>query len=338
MATFGYTLMCEQLGPKELVQYGVQAEGAGFDFAVISDHFHPWLDEQGESPFAWSVLGAVASQTSRMRLMTMVTCPTVRYHPAIVAQMAATIGLMSDGRFTLGLGAGENLNEHVVGEGWPPVNLRHLMLEEAIDIIRKLWEGRYVSYQGDFFRVHDARLFSAPRPAPLIAVAASGRESGELAARTGAALVAVDPIPQLVAMYREAGGKGPCYGQIGVSYDRDEARAVKTAHAYLRYGLLGWKVMSELPNPVNFEAAAKPVREDDVAKAIACGPSVDRHLEAIQKYLDAGFDHIAFLQAGRDQQSFFGFWNEELKPRLEKSGGVSRPQEAAAPATGRSSR
>jgi G6PDH family F420-dependent oxidoreductase len=338
MATFGYTLMCEQLGPKELVQYGVQAERAGFDFTVISDHFHPWLEEQGESPFAWSVLGAVASQTSHMPLMTMVTCPTVRYHPAIVAQMAATIGLMSDGRFTLGLGAGENLNEHIVGEGWPPVNLRHLMLEEAIDIIRKLWEGRSVSYQGDFFAVHDARLFSAPGQAPPIAVAASGRESCELAARTGAALIAVDPIPELVEMYREAGGKGPCYAQIGLSYDTDEARAVKTAHAHLRYALLGWKVMSELPNPANFEAAAKPLRMDDVAKAIPCGPSVDRHLEGIQKYLDAGFDRIAVLQAGRDQKSFFGFWNQELRPRLEKSGAASRRQEAAAPAAGRSSR
>src|SRR5437899_1027643 len=158
MATFGYTLMCDQIGPKELVRNGIQAERAGFDFTVISDHFHPWLEEQGESPFAWSVLGAVASQTSQMQLMTMVTCPTVRYHPAIVAQMAATIGLMSDDRFTLGLGAGENLNEHVVGEGWPPANIRHLMVEEAIHVIRELWKGGYVSHQGDFYEVHDARI------------------------------------------------------------------------------------------------------------------------------------------------------------------------------------
>ena len=338
MATFGYTLMCEQLGPKELVRYGVEAERAGFDFTVISDHFHPWLDEQGQSPFAWSVLGAVASQTSRMQLMTMVTCPTVRYHPAIVAQMAATIGLMSDGRFTLGLGAGESLNEHVVGKGWPPANLRHLMLEEAIDIIRKLWDGRYLSHQGDFFTVHDARIFSTPSTPPPIAVAASGRESCRLAARTGAALIAVDPLPELVSMYREAGGKGPCYAQIGLSYDRDEARAVKTAHAFQRYAMLGWKVMSELPNPVNFEAATRYVREDDVARHVPCGPSVDRHLEGIKKYVDAGFDQIAVLQAGRDQDSFFQFWNEELKPGLEKAGLSAPRQDAAAPAAGRSSR
>src|SRR5207245_7222540 len=155
MATFGYTLMCEPIGPKGLVRNGIQAERAGFDFTVISDHFHPWLEEQGESPFAWSVLGAVASQTSRMALMTMVTCPTVRYHPAIVAQMAATIGLMSDGRFTLGLGAGENLNEHVVGKDWPPAHLRHLMLEDAIDTIRTLWDGRAMSTQVDLFTAQD---------------------------------------------------------------------------------------------------------------------------------------------------------------------------------------
>src|SRR5207253_1182398 len=242
MATFGYTLMCEQLGPKELVRYGVEAERAGFDFTVISDHFHPWLDEQGQSPFAWSVLGAVASQTSRMALMTMVTCPTVRYHPAIVAQMAATIGLMSDDRFTLGLGAGENLNEHVVGQGWPPANIRHLMLEEAIHVIRELWKGGYVSHQGDYFDVHDARIFSMPKQLPPIAVAAP------------------------------------------------------------------------------------------------CGPNVNRHLEGIQKYLDAGFDRIAILQAGRDQDGFFGFWNEELKPRLGQMGLAAGRQEAAAPAAGRSSR
>jgi G6PDH family F420-dependent oxidoreductase len=338
MATFGYTLMCEQLGPKELVRNGVDAERAGFDFTVISDHFHPWLEEQGESPFAWSVLGAVASQTSRMQLMTMVTCPIVRYHPAIVAQMAATIGLMSDDRFTLGLGAGENLNEHVVGKGWPPANIRHLMLEEAIDIIRDLWKGGYVSHQGDFFAVHDARIFSLPKQLPPIAVAASGRESCRLAARMGAGLIATQPYPELVKMYRDAGGTGPRYAQIAVCWGRDEAQARKTAHRYFRFAVPAWKVQSELPNPVNFAAASITVREEDVAALLPCGPSVDRHLEGIQQFLDAGFERIAFLQAGRDQEGFFGFWNEELKPRLEKMGLVARRQETAAPAAGRSSR
>jgi len=338
MATFGYTLMCEQTDPKKLVRNGIEAERAGFDFTVISDHFHPWLEEQGESPFAWSVLGAVASQTSRMALMTMVTCTTVRYHPAIVAQIAATIGLMSDDRFTLGLGAGENLNEHVVGQGWPPANIRHLMLEEAIHVIRELWKGGYVSHQGDYFDVHDARIFSMPKQLPPIAVAASGRESCRLAARTGAALIATQPKPELVSMYRDAGGTGPCYAQIALCWGKDEAQARKTAHQYMRFSVPAWKVMSELPNPVNFAAASTTVREEDVAESVPCGPNVNRHLEGIQKYLDAGFDRIAILQAGRDQDGFFGFWNEELKPRLGQMGLAAGRQEAAAPAAGRSSR
>jgi G6PDH family F420-dependent oxidoreductase len=337
MATFGYTMMCEQLGPKELVRNGIEAERAGFDFAVISDHFHPWLEEQGESPFAWSVLGAVASQTTEMQLMTMVTCPTVRYHPAIVAQMGATIGLMSDGRFTLGLGAGENLNEHVVGKGWPPASVRHLMLEEAIDIIRTLWKGGYMSHLGDFYTVYDARIFSLPKQLPAIAVAASGRDSARLAARTGSGLIATQPNPELVRTYRDAGGTGPCYAQPLLCWGRDEAQARKTAYQYFRFAIPAWKVQSELPNPINFAAASITTREEDVAEMMVCGPSVDRHLEGIQKFLDAGFDHIAFLQAGRDQDGFIGFWHEELKPRLERAGLTARGQEAATPA-GRSAR
>jgi G6PDH family F420-dependent oxidoreductase len=319
MATFGYTLMCEQLGPKELVQYGVEAERAGFDFTVISDHFHPWLEEQGESPFAWSVLGAVASQTSRMDLMTMVTCPTVRYHPAIVAQMAATIGLMSDGRFTLGLGAGENLNEHVVGKGWPPANIRHLMLEEAIGIIRRLWKGGYVSHQGDFYAVHDARIFSLPKELPPIAIAASGRESCRLAARLGAGLIATQPKPELVSMYRDAGGRGPLYAQIALCWGRDEAQARKTAHQYFRFAVPAWKVQSELPNPVNFEAATRTVRPEDVAELMPHGPDPERYVQGINKFLDAGFENVAIVQAGPDQEGFIRFWERELAPALKQT-------------------
>ena|SRR5438270_2884844 len=337
MASFGYTLMCEQTGPKDLVRYAELAEKAGFDFAVISDHFHPWLEEQGESPFAWSVLGAVATRTTRMQLMTMVTCPIVRYHPAIVAQMAATIAQMSDGRFLLGLGAGENLNEHVVGKGWPPVHVRHQMLEEAIEIIRELWKGDYVSFQGEFFTVHDARIFSLPPRPPLIYVAASGRESCDIAASSGDGLIATEPKPDLVQHYRESGGIGLCYAQIAMSWGKDEVQARKTAHRYFRFTLPSWKVMSELPNPVNFAAASKTVREEDVAELIPCGPDPERHVQAIQKYLDAGFDHIAVLQAGPDQEGFLRFWTDELRPRLEKAGSAVR-QEAAAPAAGRSSR
>ncbi|HEX3629048.1 MAG TPA: TIGR03557 family F420-dependent LLM class oxidoreductase [Candidatus Dormibacteraeota bacterium] len=338
MTTFGYTLMCEQTGPKELVRYAELAEKAAFDFAVISDHFHPWLEEQGESPFAWSVLGAVADRTTRMQLMTMVTCPIIRYHPAVVAQMAATIALMSDGRFMLGLGAGENLNVHVVGKGWPPAHIRHQMLEEAIEVIQELWKGDYVFYQGEFYSVHDAKIFSRPAEAPLILVAASGRESCDLAATSADGLIATEPKAALVSDYRESGGQGPTYAQIALSWGRDERQAVKTAHRYFRFTLPAWKVMSELPNPVNFNAASKTVREEDVAQAIPCGPDPEKHLQAIKKYVDAGFEHIAVLQAGDEQEGFIKFWTDELRPRLEKAGMADRLQEAAAPAAGRSSR
>ena len=336
MTTFGYTLMCEQTGPKDLVTYAELAEKAGFDFAVISDHFHPWLEEQGQSPFAWSVLGAVASRTSRMQLMTMVTCPIVRYHPAVVAQMAATIALMSDGRFMLGLGAGENLNEHVVGKGWPPVHIRHQMLEEAIEVNREMWQGEYVSFKGEFFTVHDAKIFSKPPEPPMILVAASGQESCDIAATSGDGLIATEPKAQLVKNYRESGGDGPAYAQIAMCWGKDEAQARKTAHRLFRFTLPAWKVMSELPNPVNFAAASKTVREEDVAESIPCGPDPESHVQAIKKFVDAGFQHIALLQAGADQEGFIRFWSEELKPRLEKNG--IGAQEAAAPAAGRSSR
>jgi G6PDH family F420-dependent oxidoreductase len=336
MASFGYTLMCEQAGPRELVRYAEQAESAGFDYAVISDHFHPWLEEQGQSPFAWSILGAVADRTRRIGLMTMVTCPIIRYHPAIVAQMAATIAVMSDGRFELGLGAGENLNEHVVGQGWPPVNLRHEMLEEAIEIIKELWQGGYVSIQGQYFNVHDARIFTLPARPPRIHVAASGRESCDLAASTDSGLIATQPKQELVSMYRDSGGTGPCHAQIALCWAEDEARARETAHRYFRFSVPAWKVMAELPNPVNFAAGSKTVRVEDVAESVPCGPDPEKHVAGIQKFLDAGFDHVAVLQAGPDQEGFFRFWERELKPRLEKLG-VSSPHQAALPASGRTS-
>ena len=202
MTRYGYTLMCEQSSPKTLVSNAQAAESAGFDFAVISDHYFPWLDEMGHSPYAWSVLGAVAQTTRTLGLMSYVTCPIKRYHPAVVAQKAATVGLLSDGRFTLGLGAGENLNEHVIGGGWPPVNVRHAMLREAVDMIRRLFEGRYVSSRGDYFQVDSAKLWDLPDPPPRIGIAASGPESCALAATYGDAMIAVDPDADLTHMFR----------------------------------------------------------------------------------------------------------------------------------------
>src|SRR3984957_10274656 len=222
MTKFGYTLMCEQSGPKKLVADAKTAEEVGFDFSVISDHYNPWLDSMGHSPYAWSVLGAASQATDRIGLMTYVTCPIKRYHPVVVAQKAATIGLLSDGRFTLGLGAGENLNEHVTGGGWPPVNIRHAMLSEAVDIIRRLWSGDYVNYVGQHFQVDSAKLWDLPaRPVPL-AIAASGRQSCALAGDKADAMIAVAPRSRLVQFFEQAGGSGkPKIGQIPLSYDAD---------------------------------------------------------------------------------------------------------------------
>jgi G6PDH family F420-dependent oxidoreductase len=319
MTSFGYTLMCEQQGPRELVRQAGLAEEGGFDFAVISDHFHPWLEVQGESPYAWSVLGAVAERTERMNLMTMVTCPIVRYHPALVAQKAATVQMLSEGRFALGLGAGENLNEHVVGMGWPPVQERHHMLAEAIEIIRELWKGGSVTLEGDYFNVHDARLYSLPPQLPPVFVAAGGSEAAALAAESGDGLIATEPLSELVQSYRRAGGRGSTWAQIAVCWAEDERRGLETAHRYFRFAVPGWKVQSELPNPVNFEAATRTVRPEDMAELMPHGPDPERYVQGINKFLDAGFENVAIVQAGPDQEGFIRFWDRELAPALKQT-------------------
>jgi G6PDH family F420-dependent oxidoreductase len=316
VASYGYSLMCELYGPNELLEQAARAEEAGFDFVTISDHFHPWLYSHHHSPYAWSVLGGLAAQTSKVELVSLVTCPTIRYHPAIVAQKAATVAVMSNGRFRLGLGAGENLNEHVVGQGWPPAHVRHEMLEEAIEIMRMLWTGGYHKHEGKHYTVHDARIFTLPDEPPPVYVAASGSESVALAACMGDGLVATEPKQELTQAYDEAAGAGkPKYGQLAVAVDDDERRARRVAHELFRFGVPGWKVQSELPNPINFEAATSHVREEDVAEVIPCGADVDRHVEAIGKWTDAGFDHVAIVPLG-DVDRFFEFWEQDLKPRL----------------------
>jgi G6PDH family F420-dependent oxidoreductase len=319
MVSYGYSLMCELHGPNELLAQASRAEEAGFDFVTISDHFHPWLRSHHHSPYAWSVLGGLAAQTGAIELVSLVTCPTIRYHPAIVAQKAATVATMSEGRFRLGVGAGENLNEHVVGQGWPPAHVRHEMLEEAIEIMRALWTGGYHKHEGKYYTVHDARIFTLPDEPPPLYVAGSGSESIALAARAGDGMIATQPSRELTQAYEQAAGAGkPKYGQLAVAVDDDERRARRVAHELFRFGLPGWKVQSELPNPVNFEAATAHVREEDVAEVVPCGIDVDRHVEAIEQWTDAGFDHVAIVPLG-DIDRFFEFWEQELQPRLESS-------------------
>lgn len=321
MAQIGYTLMCEQSDPVSLVADAVAAEDAGFDFEVISDHYSPWLDSQGHSPNAWPVLGAVASRTSRVELMTYVTCPIMRYHPSIVAQQAATVGLLSGGRFTLGLGAGENLNEHVIGRGWPPANVRHEMFIEALDIIRGLFDGGYVDFPGDHFRVDSAKLWDLPDEPPPIAVAVSGRQSCDLAGRKADAMIAVEPEAELGRMFDAAGGTGkPRIGQVPICYDADRDAAVQRAHDQFRWFGGGWKVNAELPGTAAFAAASQFVTPDDVAAAIPCGPDLDAHVAAVRAFFDAGFTHVAVVQIGGDHQASFLRWAEkELLPALRGS-------------------
>ncbi len=308
----GYTMMTEQAGPKELVSHVVGAEAAGFDFAVSSDHLFPWLPEMGHSPHAWTVLGAAAQATSRIPLMTYVTCPSFRYHPVVVAQKAATLQLLSDGRFTLGLGSGENLNEHVVSGGWPPADIRQEMLVEALEIIRDLFDGGYTSTRGEHFDVESAKLWDLPDQRVPIAVAVSGPQSCGIAGELGDAMVATEPRAELGEYFDAAGGSGkPRIGQLPICYDADRQAAITRAHTLFRWFGLGWKVNAELPGPTAFEAASQFVREEDVASSIPCGNDVDAVLAAAQAFADAGFTQLALVQIGGDQQAPFLDWTRQ---------------------------
>lgn len=313
----GYTLSSEENGAGALVAQAERAEAAGFAFASISDHFHPWIERQGESPFVWAVLGAVSQRTERLRVMTGVTCPTMRMHPAIVAQAAATAACLLPGRFALGVGSGENLNEHVVGGRWPPVVERQERLEEAIGVIRELWSGRLVSRRGGHFRVENARLYSLPDVPPPLLVAVAGERSVDLAGRCGDGIVGTAPVAESVRRFRRAAGADKlAYGQVHVCWAEDEAAARRTALEWWPNGAVGGTHFLELPLPAHFEQAAELVREEDVAAAVVCGPDPERHAAAIQEFADAGYDHVYLHQVGPDQEGFFRFWERELRPRL----------------------
>jgi G6PDH family F420-dependent oxidoreductase len=300
----GLKLATEAFPPEEVVRQTVRAEEAGFDFVEMSDHFHPWLDAQGHSGFTWSMLGAMAARTERIGLVTGVTCPIIRYHPAIIAQAAATVALLSGGRFTLGIGAGERLNEHVVGTGWPAVHVRHEMLREALQIIRQLWQGGYRTFEGKYLQLEDARVFDLPEQLPVIAVASGGPHASRLAAEFGDGLFATEPREDLVAAFRDAGGSGPLYAEVPMAWAQDEESAVAEALEKSRWALTGWKVMSELPNPVNFDAASQTVKEDDIRQQFSVGPDPDVHVAQAQPYVDAGFDHLVLQNVGPDPDGF----------------------------------
>lgn len=322
MTSFGYTLMTEQSGPRELVDYALGAEEAGFDFEVMSDHYSPWLTEQGHAPYAWATLGAVAHATRRVGLMTYITCPTIRYHPAVVAQKAATVQILAEGRFTLGLGSGENLNEHVVGAGWPAVDARQEMLVEAVEIIRALHSGELVTYRGDHFDVDSARIWDLPEQGVDLAVAVAGEKGIERLAPLADHLIAVEPREDLVASWNAVEGaprigrSARAFGQIPICWDPDRDTAVKRAHEQFRWFAGGWKVNADLPTPAGFSGATQFVRPEDVAEAIPCGPDLDAIVESVSAFWEAGFTDIALVQIGDDGQE--AFLREAAGPLLEK--------------------
>jgi G6PDH family F420-dependent oxidoreductase len=310
MATVGYTLMTEQAGPADLVRYAVRAEETGFELLVSSDHYFPWVDEQGHAPNAWVTLGAVAQATARAELMTYVTCPTMRYQPTVVAQQAATLGLLSEGRFTLGLGSGEALNEHIVGAGWPSANQRQEMLSEAVTIIRELFGGGYVNVEGEYFAVDSAKLWDLPAQPVPIGVAVSGRQSCELFAPLADVMIAVEPEGSLGRWWDEASGRPPSrkVGQLPICWGPDEDECVKRAHEQFRWFGGGWKVNAELPSTSGFDAATQFVRPEDVAGSIPCGNSVEAVVQAASAFWQAGFTDLALIQIGGtepEQDRFF---------------------------------
>jgi G6PDH family F420-dependent oxidoreductase len=325
MTRFGYTLMTEQAGPQQLVRDAAAAERAGFDFEVSSDHYFPWLEAQGHAPYAWSVLGAVSQVTERVDLMTYVTCPTIRYHPAVVAQKAATLQLLTGGRFTLGVGAGENLNEHVVGQGWPSVRVRQEMLAEALEIISALFDGGLVDYTGQHFRVESARLWDLPETRVPVAAAVSGERSIARFSPLADHLVTTEPEAELIQGWQQArkqAGKpaSRTIGQIPVSWGPDREERVKIAHEQFRWFAGGWAVNADLPTTAGFAGASQFVREEDVAQQIPCGPDVQQIVEAVAPFWEAGFTDIALVQVGGDSQTeFLRFAETELLPALREA-------------------
>jgi G6PDH family F420-dependent oxidoreductase len=319
MPVIGYKLCGEEQSPQELIDCARRAEEVGFDFAMISDHYHPWIDRQGQSSFVWSVLGGLSQATRRMTIGTAVTCPTIRIHPAIIAQASATVAAMLPGRFILGVGSGENLNEHILGDHWPEIEVRHEMLEEAVTVIRLLWQGDQQSHYGDYYTVENARIYTLPDELPPIIVAAGGSQAAELAGRIGDGLAATSPDNELKREFEKAGGMGqPCYAEMTVCWAEDEAKARGAAYQYWPTAAFTGELSQVLPVPAHFEQVAKMVSEDDVAKKIVCGPDPERYLAKIDEYVEAGYDHVWLHQVGPDQEGFFRFFEKEVFPKLDR--------------------
>jgi G6PDH family F420-dependent oxidoreductase len=316
MTSWGYTLSSEEHSPADLVSHAQRAEAAGFDFLTISDHFHPWIDEQGHSPFVWTVLGAVAYATERVRVGTGVTCPILRVHPAVVAHAVATTAILFEGRFFFGVGSGEALNEHVLGQRWPAVEVRQEMLTEAIEVMRKLWTGEVVDHRGRYYEVENARLYDIPsEPVPVV-VSAFGEKAATLAAENGDGIWMTSPVADALEAYAKASGEGPRIGQLTICWAASTDEAVATAHRVWPNSGVPGQLSQDLPTPTHFEQASSLVTAERVADEIVCGPDPEPVLEAIRSYQKGGLDHIHLHQVGPDQEGFFRFWEAELAPEL----------------------
>ena len=311
----GIFLSSEEHPPRDLVRFAQMAEAIGITKAWISDHYHPWTDRQGQSPFVWSVIGGIAATTD-LTVTTAVTCPTVRIHPAVIAQATATTAAMLPGRFRFGVGSGENLNEHILGDGWPPTDIRLEMLEEAVDLIRELWKGGSVTWDGKHYVTHNARLYTRPDEPPPVLVSGFGEKAIDLAARIGDGFVSTSPNKEHVERYTSSGGKGLKQGGLKVCWGPDEEACKELAHELWPNSGLNGELSQELPMPAHFEQAAQNVTPDDVAESITCGPDPERHVQAVREYLDAGFDEVYVSQVGPDQQGFLDFYRREVLPRF----------------------
>jgi G6PDH family F420-dependent oxidoreductase len=318
---YGYALSSEEHRPADLIRNAAAAEQAGFDFALISDHYHPWVDAQGHSPFVWTVLGGIAGSTSTLEVGTGVTCPMIRIHPAIIAQAAATTADLFEGRFFLGIGTGENLNEHILGDHWPPYADRREMLIESIEIMRGLWEGQLFSHRGEHYVVENARIYTLPSEPPPIMVAAGGPESGAVAGEHGDGLIVTSPEAEVLDAFRgSGGGDRPIYGQVTVCWASNEADAKRTLHEIWPNAGVPGDLSQELPLPMHFEQAAQNVTPDALAEHTPVGPDPARYVEAIREMVDAGVTNVYVHQVGPDQAGFLDFWQRELEPEVAKLG------------------
>lgn len=318
MTDVGFALSSELHGPESLVEQAVRAEDAGFDFVAVSDHFHPWIPAQGESPYAWTTLGGVARATSTIDIGTGVTCPTMRYHPANIAQATATTAAMCDGRFFFGVGAGERLNEHVHGDHWPPAVTRLAMLREAVNVIRALWTGDEITHEGTHYTVENARLFTLPENPPPIYGSAYGPKAATTVAEFSDGFYTVGPQAETLDAYRDAGGDGPAYAQVSVCYEETERTALDTAYDRWPTTALPGELSAQLSTPAHFAQASQLVSKDDLdAGSIVTDPDPATHVETIQNVLDSGFDHVVVHQVGTDMDGFFETYEDEVLPEID---------------------